>query len=303
MPNVNAPPKEQETHQIEAGKHLLAHPILPLVRIVFFLYLTGPFKKIESLVEELIEPVEIRGTTYDTPRDFLLPYLPALKIMEAIKKPAALATIPEILNQQHEPANQLRAVELWAAQQTLTMELERINSLLCGPQHCILCCTGPDSNMTQHFFEIPLTDEETKLFNLEQIDNPETRKHTAMSEPSLTRNNKPFYENDTALYRWRSGWSMILSRETACPQLDPQKGTCRIYPQRPEVCRKPQIFSYVLEKPEATIKNIAAPKTCYLERNKMLAVWDCPYVRKLKEEIANYAELSELTPIFMENKD
>ena len=96
---------------------------------------------------------------------------------------------------------------------------------------------------------------------------------------------------------------MILPKDTQCPTLDISTGCCRIYPHRPEVCRRPQIFSYVLEHaPDLDIEYDGRVLPTYIKQNKLLAVWDCPYVKILKDEIAQYAEICGLEPIFRENK-
>jgi len=40
----------------------------------------------------------------------------------------------------------------------------------------------------------------------------------------------------------------------------------------------------------------------YVARNKVLGVWDCPYVRKYQDEIGAYAEMSGLEPVFKKSK-
>ncbi len=70
---------------------------------------------------------------------------------------------------------------------------------------------------------------------------------------------------------------------------------CRIYPQRPKVCRRPQIFPYVVE-PSAEEHQIL------VLRNSLLAVVDCPYVSLLQEEISAYGAACELDVIFRQNK-
>ena len=52
------------------------------------------------------------------------------------------------------------AVDGWIGQAVLRRELEEINSLLCGPCRCNLCCVGPEADMRQSFFEIPLSPAE-----------------------------------------------------------------------------------------------------------------------------------------------
>jgi hypothetical protein len=61
----------------------------------------------------------------------------------------------------------------------------------------------------------------------------------------------------------------------------------------------PQIFPYLLER--AAIDK--GGMETYILRNKILAVWDCPYVKEYKEEIATYAELCGLEPLFRQNKN
>ncbi len=157
--------------------------------------------------------------------------------------------------------------------------------------------------MRQHFFEIPLSDSEVELFDLPTIATEESRATHANAEPSLLRDGRPFYETESALYRWQYGWGMVLPRGSICSHLEEQKGACRIYPDRPSVCLKPQIFPYALERsPEndGLVDGTIVP--AYVSRNKILAVWDCPYVRELKDDIARYAEMCSLEPVFVENK-
>lgn len=289
------------------GQWLLAHPILPLVRIVRFLYLTGPFDTVAEVLTELTEPIETNTGIYQEPASLLTPYLPIMAIFEAEKagrgSPDAI-----ILNEQREPMEGFAALDHWVAQQILTVELERLNSILCRPCGCVLCCEGPvvaaDGGETrQHFFEIPLNDTETKLFELPVLDTEESRSLTALDDPGLSVDGRPFYEGEPALYKWRTGWSMILPRARACPHLDRRRFSCAIYPQRPEVCRRPQVFPYALERaPELDEEREGRLLPAYYSRGKLLAVWDCPYVKRFKEEIAQYAELCELEPVFMENK-
>jgi Fe-S-cluster containining protein len=296
--------------QTREGLWLLKHPVLPLFRMVQFLFLTGPFDRVEQIVEQFIEPIETNTARYDDPIEFLKPYLPLMEGIETLKKQEGQA-IPLIVDEQDKPINRFTAVESWVGQQILTMELEKINSLLCGPCDCVLCCVGPDygttldagPQMEQEFFEIPLTEEEATLFDLPRIDNDRTRSVTANTEPPLQSAGGPFYEQGPAIYNWQNGWTMILPRTSRCPQLDGKKHTCRIYPQRPAVCRRPQIFPYLIEKSVAAASgDHGAANGVHVARNKLLAVWDCPYVREFKQEIAAYAEACKLEPVFMENK-
>lgn len=283
------------------GIKMLQSPILPLVRIVQLLYLTGPFENVDPVLDELNEPVETEVVTYENPGELLRPYLHILKTFEQLKHPTEHPFI--ILNDQLEPLDQFESIELWVAQNIMVLELEQINSLLCGQCNCTLCCIGPDESMSQEFFEIPLTEDETKHFPLKKIDTEQTRQQSSLTEPPLSRNDKPFYETDTALYHWQAGWGLILPKGSTCPNLD-KNGGCEIYPQRPNVCRRPQIFSYVIERlPDQDVETGGQIKKAYLGQRKILAIWDCPYVKELKQDIATYAELCDMEPVFKKNKE
>jgi Fe-S-cluster containining protein len=177
----------------------------------------------------------------------------------------------------------------------------------------VLCCTGPNSEfdeasgfkgkMKQEFFEIPLADKEIDLFALERIDSEESRTSTAHTEPALQLDHAPFYKHHVALYHWQGGWSLILPERSVCPQLSAVTKKCLVYAERPEVCRKPQIFAYILERtPDTDRRSDGKLLPVYMVRNKVLAVWDCPYVRRFQDEIGAYAEMSGLVPIFKKSK-
>lgn len=288
--------------QFQKGKALLAQPILPLVRLVQLLYLTGPFEKVSDILPALTEPIDTGAVLYDAPSSLLRPYLPILQHLEYLKNQQPLPV--RICDERHEPLDAMEAIDLWVSQQIITAELEKINSLLCGPCHCTLCCTGPDADMDQLFFEIPLTETEKHLFKLKAIDTSESRRHKAMNEPALMINGKPFFENDSCLVRWQKGWSLILPKGTSCPNLDEKTGGCIVYPNRPQVCRRPQIFSYALEEVDSLhgVEEEEDQVPAYIARRKILAIWDCPYVQALKDEIAAYAEFCGMEPIFKTNK-
>ncbi|MEA3546122.1 MAG: YkgJ family cysteine cluster protein [Thermodesulfobacteriota bacterium] len=293
---------KKQIDECSQGLDQLQKPILPLVRLVQMLYLTGPFDTFAPLLDEFSEPVETGGVSYKKPGTLLRPYLDLLEIFERIKMPRSPARI--LLNEQLEPMDPLDALDSWVAQEVINRELESINSQLCRPCNCTLCCVGPDDTLNQDFFEIPLQPEEASLFELNRIDSPETRLTTSHSEPPLLRNNRPFYQTQSALYHWRSGWSLILPRASCCPNLDPVSGGCLIYPQRPDVCRRPQIFSYVLERQPDLDRDIEGKSLpAFVARKKLLAVWDCPYVQEFQEEIGRYAEQCELEPVFRKNKE
>ena len=157
--------------------------------------------------------------------------------------------------------------------------------------------------MKQEFFEIPLQASEVELFALEKVDTDESRTMTVHSDPPLHLEHFPFYRRGVALYRWESGWSLILPKGSACPHLATETKKCLIYAERPEVCRKPQIFAYILEKTGSMAKRSdGAEIPVYMSRNKVLAVWDCPYVRRFQEKIGAYVEMGGLEPVFRKSK-
>lgn len=306
--------KQDDDKMFEQGLARLQQPVMPLVNMTQFLYLKGPIAAIEEVLEKLGKPVELDGVYYESPRKLLKPYKLFLKEFEVIKGQKRLsASLPFIVNEKDEPVDKRQALELWVRQQVLSRELEEINSLLCGPCGCVLCCTGPNSEfdvasgfkgrMQQEFFEIPLADNEVGLFEMHRVDTPESRATSARSEPPLQVEGQPFYKKKTGLYHWQNGWSLILPEGSVCPSLAAETKRCTIYAKRPEVCRKPQIFAYVLEKTGDEAKRSDGTLIpVYMARNKVLAVWDCPYVRKFQDEIGRYVELSGLEPIFKKSK-
>ncbi|HIJ90257.1 MAG: YkgJ family cysteine cluster protein [Desulfobulbaceae bacterium] len=288
----------KKSPQFASGAALLANPILPLARIIQMLYITGPFERIAPILEELTEPVEIATSTYQNPKEQLLPYLDDLRIFEQLKHSGQEETL--VLEETLEPLDQFESLELEVSQRILIRELEKINSLLCGPCDCTLCCLGPSTDMNQVFFEIPLQDNETDLFNIPRIDTKESRQSDPHAEPPLMVEGAPFFQRQAALYHWDKNWSLILPKAGACPNLEQSTGGCAIYQDRPDTCRRPQIFPYALERrPE----HDADGRSAYIAQRKLLAVWDCPYVQELREEIDAYAQLCGLTPIFKLNKD
>ena len=304
----------EDDKKFDQGLARLKRPVLPLVNMVQFLYFTGPFETIEDVLARLTKSVELENVVYENPQQMLKPYTAFLNELDVIKGKKRLSvSLPFIVNEKDEPVAKRQALEFWIKQQILSRELEEINSMLCGPCGCVLCCTGPNSEfdgasgfkgrMKQEFFEIPLQDKEVGLFALAKVDTEESCTMTAHSEPPLQRDTLPFYKHEMALYHWKNGWSLILPEGSACPGLAPDTKRCMVYAERPEVCRKPQIFPYVLEKTSHTAKRsdgVLIP--VYMARSKVLAVWDCPYVRKFQQEIGAYAEMSGLEPIFKKSK-
>ncbi|MBI5558917.1 MAG: YkgJ family cysteine cluster protein [Deltaproteobacteria bacterium] len=291
----------QQRTLCQPGLKRLAHPVLPLARLAGMLFLTGPFADLESLLAELTEPVETAGIRYEQPGLELLPYLEAMRPFERLKHPRPPSRV--IFAGDLQPVDPFTAIDSWVAQNVLTRELEEINSLLCGPCGCTLCCTGPDRGQQQEFFEIPLSAREAALFDLPRVDNDMSRATSAAADLPLIITDIPFYQRPAALYHWRQGWSMILPRLSICPNLDGASGGCRIYPSRPEVCRRPQIFPYMLERtPDHDREFDGRMLTAFLIRNKMLAIWDCPYVKQFQTEIGVYAQMCGMEPVFKENK-
>lgn len=288
-----------KTPHIHAGLERLAKPAWPLIRLVQFLFLTGPFSAVSEVVAELNEPIET-SVRYEEPAKTLTSYLDLLGEFERLKAPAPASYA--ILDGSGNPLPQMEAIELWVAQQVVVRELDAINSLLCGPCRCTRCCIGPCHELRQLFFEIPLAPTETDLFPLPKIDTPETRQLTSNSEPPLQVEGRPFYDQGAAIYRWRSGWSMILPRNATCPHLLPSPA-CAIYSARPEVCHRPPIFAYVIDRAdEAAGATRCSSVPAFRPQRKILAIWDCPCIKRFQHEIAAYAQLCELEPIFMENK-
>jgi len=298
----------------EPGLYRLKKPVLPLVNMVQFLYLTGPFATIAEVLSRLTKAVELEGVLYENPQQLLKEYEGFLGEFEVIKGKKKLSVgLPFIIDEKDEPVAKRQALELWIKQQIVSQELETVNSLLCGPCGCVLCCTGPNSEfdeasgfkgrMKQEFFEIPLAESEIVLFDLKRVDTADSRTMTAHSDPPLHLDQAPFYKHETALYHWENGWSLILPEGSACSRLAADTKRCLIYAKRPEVCRKPQIFAYVLEKtPDTATRSDGVLIPVYMARNKVLAVWDCPYVRRFQDEIGAYAQLGGMEPIFKKSK-
>ncbi len=285
-----------ERQQLSAGLKRLQQPVLPLVSMVQFLYLTGPFTHVAEVIEEMPSPIETPYTTYENSQDMLQRHLQALQLLETIK--TGVEPQFTVVSEQDEPVDAMTALSAVALQQILTDELEEINSLLCAPCGCRLCCIGPTQGMEQDFFEIPLKRKETSLFTIPHLDTAETRCHRSMDENPLIEDGVAFYtRTDPALFHWQNGWSLILPKSTDCPNLETEQGRCRVYGDRPEVCRRPQIFPYIVEKLDSN-----GAKPLYRLRHSILAVMDCPYVATLQEEIAAYGAACELEVLFKQNK-
>ncbi len=277
---------------LQQGMALLAQPVLPLVSMVQFLYLTGDFATVDEVINQMPPDIETAHATYKDPVSVLRPYADLLQPLVDLK--AGIAPAETVIDTEGNPLDAMSATAALIAQRILTRELEPINSLLCAPCNCTLCCVGPDADMQQAYFEIPLQSGEADHFPLERIDTPATRAARISDEPPLLVEGNEFYRRpDPVLMHWQHGWSLVMPTASSCPHLE-TSGRCRIYPDRPQVCRRPQIFPYMLEPVEEG-------KTSRL-RQSLLAVVDCPYVQLLKEEISAYAAACELEMIFRQNK-
>ncbi len=272
------------------GLARLRQPVLPLVSMVRFFWETGDFRDIRAIIAQLPAPIETDYCCYQQPRELLNSYLPYLRLFEHPEKH------PRIVDEAGVAVDPAQACAALVYQEILQAELEEINSLLCAPWGCTLCCTGPDARMRQEYFEIPLARAECALFPVPAIESPASRRNRAEDEEPLLVDGRPFYQrSEPALFHWQTGWSLILPRQTSCPHLANREGRCRIYPRRPRVCRRPQIFAYFLEP-------VADRAGTFRLRQSLLAVLDCPYVRALRQEISGYGAASELQVVFSHNK-
>ena len=156
------------------GIALLKQPIMPLVSMVQFLYMTGPFATVAEVIDELPEPIETERTTYEHPGSLLSGYLNILAGFEQVKE--GTFPVPTIVDEEDNPVDPFTAGLAIIQQQLLTKELEKINSVLCGPCGCTLCCVGPEQSMEQEFFEIPLGSREIDLFAVRRCDNEASRR-------------------------------------------------------------------------------------------------------------------------------
>jgi len=279
------------------GISLLRLPVMPLVSMVQFLFMTGPFTTVAGVIDELPEPIETDRTVYENPRALLMEYIDILCRLEQLKTGDFPAI--EVVDEQNTPVDALTAATALIHQQILTRELERINSVLCAPCGCSLCCVGPEKNMEQEFFEIPLAGSELDLFALPRYESAESLGRTAYDDDELLCNGKPFYTiTGPGLFHWRRGWSLILPKATRCPNLDGATGHCLVYKDRPQVCRRPQIFPYMVEPIDEKKENVQS----YRIRQALLAIVDCPFVRDVQNDVAEYAAASDLQLVLKENK-
>ena len=276
------------------GINLLKTPVLPLVSIVQFLFVTGEFATIEEVIAEFPDEIETGYTVYRHARSDLAEYADLMHDLMVLKNGRAVQEL--VVDHEGTLQDTMVTVSALVRQKVLSKELERINSALCAPCGCTLCCVGPDAAMVHDFFEIPLQDSELNQFQIKQVNSPESQSKRASDKRALQVDGKAFFERpDPVLISWQNGWSLILPRKSCCPHLE-RSGRCRVYMDRPAVCRKPQIFPYVVEPVPAE------GQTTFRIRQSLLGVVDCPYVQLLQKEITAYAAACELEMVFRRNK-
>ncbi len=268
--------------------------------MALMLFMAGPYRHFDELLKELPDGIEMESLHYPSAKALLAQYVDLLTPFESFKPGNSIDVSPDnipsrIEDSKGNPLDFMDTVRAWVKQRVLARELEGINSLLCGPCQCVLCCIGPVRDARHFFFEIPLSPAEVSLFDLPIRSSAQTRKMCPEDEPPLRIHGIPFYLSRSAIYEWQRGWSMILTREAKCPNLT-RDGSCAIYSNRPLTCRRPQIFPFIVEcRNDKNLTNLSL-------RDTILAIWDCPYVRALKSEIIEYARLCEADVIFRENK-
>lgn len=283
-----------EKEALHAGLGLLRQPILPLVGMVQFVYLTGDFAWVEEVIGQMPDDIETGYTRYQDAPALLAPYADLLQPLVALK--AGEPPDERVVDAEGRAVDAMTATGALVAQRILTRELERINSLLCAPCGCTLCCVGPDAEMQQAYFEIPLQPGEHELFSLARIDSEASRAQRVDDDTPLHVDGRDFFDRpNPALIHWQTGWSLILPTASRCPHLE-GSGRCRIYSNRPQVCRRPQIFPYMVEPAEGLGQAV------WRLRQTLLAVTDCPYVQLLRDDIAAYAAACELETMFRRNK-
>ncbi len=271
----------------------LARPAWPLVKTLCLLILSAPEEEVRKMLGELPPDLEVGELTYPDPEAALLPHVELLNLFRNTAVKGEDPGLPPLAGPSGQALDPLEQIQTWVKQGVLERELEVINSLLCGRRRCTLCCTGPSPQAEHHFFEIPLKERELGLFPETPIhDDPASRRSTPYDPQELTIRGRPFYQVGPVIVRWKRGWGLILGRCVSCPHLD-REGRCAIYSARPMVCRKPQIFPYIIEEQEDGSLRAA---------NTLLAVTDCPYVREEREAIERYAALCEAELVYRANK-
>ncbi len=220
--------REINKQRLGAGMGLLRQPVLPLVSMVQFLFITGPFVTVAEVIDEMPEPIETWFAPYSHPRRLLRRYEGHfLRLLDSIKNGAVPEV--EVVEENGDRVDDMTAISCLCLLQVLTDELEEINSLLCAPCGCDLCGVGPTLSMGQEFFEIPITDSEVELFAVERHESKDSRRRTSREDPALAVEGHPFYTRKIpGLFHWRDGWSLILPKSSRCPNLEAEQGRCLI---------------------------------------------------------------------------
>jgi Fe-S-cluster containining protein len=300
----------------ESGIQLLKRPVTPLMSFLTSTFFAEDYQDIGQLMNEIPESLTIKGVTYEDAKQVFADYLDILQRQNILKdktrNPKVGRIVVDLDMRLVEPQKSLIYIVKHAV---ITREIKRINSLLCSQYDCVECCRGPHDDHQDYFFELPLSGSEIYSFNVPTIDSRYSRSTYPYAEPSPCFDGKEFYLHPPALYYWKKGWSLILGKETYCPNLNVNKGMCTIYEKRPEVCRLPQIFPLVLDRhydPEAVAKlsgahglkrsDLKDEDNIYVGHNALLGIVDCPYVREFQSEIVDYAVLSGLKPFFKRSK-
>ncbi len=299
----------------ESAIRLLRTPVSPLMSFVTAIFFAGRHRDIGQLINEIPNSLTIKGVKYERAKETLNEYLDILCRQNVLKAGKSLKPDKIVVDLEMKLVDPLKAVVFDVKHSVIARELEKINSLLCQDHGCAECCCGPHNSHRDCFFELPLSPDDLELFQIHRVDTEYTRSTHAFAEPNPVFEGKEFYAYPPAVYRWEKGWSLILPRDTYCPNLDVKKGRCTIYQKRPEVCRLTQIFPLVLDRhydPKAVsrlaqtsglgLSDLKDKNNIYVAQNAVLGVLDCPYVRELEQEIVDYAALSGLKACFRQNK-
>ena len=141
---------EKKSPLFATGAAMLANPTLPLVRIVQMPYITGPFKRIARFSMNSTNRWRWRPAPTLIPKRCSCPILKTCNCSSSLNIPGRRS--------RWTASNRLN---FWVAQRILARELENINSLLCGPCDCQLCCLGPSGEMGQVFLRAPCKSKKT----------------------------------------------------------------------------------------------------------------------------------------------
>ncbi len=315
LPNIPSPdkpssptsPVDIQCKEWKEAIALMRRPAWPVIRLLTIIVIsTGHkdigFKDIKRLISEFPDPLEIDGMEYRYPQRIIEPYCSILinninKLnidANAEDADSLLEMSVRVTDGNGEFMPYYEAVMAIMQQEILLRELERINSLLCSPCGCDICCKGPFKEDEHQFFEIPLRQEELSLFDLPVIENNHSIKMSPYDMAPFLIKGVPFYKypDSPMIVRWEKGYSLMLLKNDRCPHLD-TNSRCAIYDTRPDTCKRPQIFPYVIEE---------TGDLELVHKAKLLAITDCPYVKALKPYIHRYASLNGLDLMLRNNK-